>query len=147
MDVTKPRKRVAKLCRHCEKNKCNRTRGLCWRCFYTPGVRDLYPSTSKFARISGVGLGQLALAELPEPTSALPGSIEKVAVLAERAARGLALWHPLDIRDARGMPVQANEPDTQADPLADVHVLADLLELRGQKVSRHPWRYKWKQKA
>lgn len=35
-------------CRHCGKGKVCRPRGLCWRCYYTPGVRDLYPSTSKF---------------------------------------------------------------------------------------------------
>ena len=38
------------LCRHCQKVRSNRPRGLCWSCYYTPGVRDLYPSTSKFAR-------------------------------------------------------------------------------------------------
>ena len=42
------------VCRHCSKSKVNRPRGLCWSCYYTPGVRDLYPSTSKFAR-RGVG--------------------------------------------------------------------------------------------
>ncbi len=33
---------------------------------------------------------------LPEPTDALPGTPEKVAVLEERARRGQQLWHPLD---------------------------------------------------
>lgn len=37
------------LCRHCVKNRVLRPRGLCWRCYYRPGVRDLYPSTSKYA--------------------------------------------------------------------------------------------------
>lgn len=36
------------ICRHCSKFKANRPRGLCWKCYYTPGVRDLFPSTSKF---------------------------------------------------------------------------------------------------
>jgi hypothetical protein len=55
----------------------------------------LYPSTSKFAR-RGVGdfNGQSRLP--PQPTSALPGSPEKVAILQERARLGFALWHPLD---------------------------------------------------
>jgi hypothetical protein len=35
-------------------------------------------------------------AALPEPTSALPGSAEKVAILEQRARLGLTLWHPLD---------------------------------------------------
>jgi hypothetical protein len=58
-------------------------------------VRELYPSTSKFAR-RGVNdfNGRAALAA--EPTTAVPGSPEKVAVLEERARLGLALWHPLD---------------------------------------------------
>jgi hypothetical protein len=31
-----------------------------------------------------------------QPTDALPGSPEKVAVLEERARLGVSLWHPLD---------------------------------------------------
>ncbi len=83
------------LCRHCQRVKSNRPRGLCWSCYYKPGVRELYPSTSKFAR-RGVGdfNGQSSLAALP--TRALPGTPEKVAVLEERARLGLSLWHPLD---------------------------------------------------
>jgi hypothetical protein len=83
------------ICRHCNQSKVNRPRGLCWSCYYKPGVRDKYPSTSKFAR-RGVGnfCGQAPLP--PCPTAALPGSPEKLAVLAERARLKLALWHPDD---------------------------------------------------
>ena len=42
------------ICRHCQKSKVNRPRGLCWSCYYTPGVKEQYPSTSKYAR-RGVG--------------------------------------------------------------------------------------------
>ncbi len=84
------------LCRHCQKVKSNRPRGLCWSCYYTPGVRDQYPSTSKFAR-RGVGNNNHH-AETPEPTDALPGTPEKLAVLEERASKGQCLWHPLDAR-------------------------------------------------
>jgi hypothetical protein len=85
------------LCRHCQKVKSNRPRGLCWSCYYRPGVRDQYPSTSKYAR-RGVSdfNGQSKLSA--EPTDALPGSEEKVAILAERARLGLSLWHPQDAR-------------------------------------------------
>lgn len=38
------------ICRHCQKVRANRPRGLCWGCYYTPGVLELYPSTSKFAK-------------------------------------------------------------------------------------------------
>ncbi len=83
------------MCRHCEKVKSNRPRGLCWSCYYRPGVREQYPSTSKFAR-RGVsdfnGRSRMAA----QPTDALPGTPEKVAILEERARLGVSLWHPLD---------------------------------------------------
>ena len=84
------------LCRHCQKVRSNRPRGLCWSCYYTPGVRDLYPSTSKFARRGVKDFN--GRARLPEPTSALPGTPEKVAILEQRARLGQSLWHPLDAR-------------------------------------------------
>jgi hypothetical protein len=37
------------LCRHCHERPVSRPLGLCRTCYYTPGVRELYPSTSKFA--------------------------------------------------------------------------------------------------
>jgi hypothetical protein len=83
------------LCRHCNRVPSNRPRGLCWSCYYRPGVRELYPSTSKFAR-RGVG-DYNGKSTLPaQPTSALPGSPEKVAILCERARLRQSLWHPLD---------------------------------------------------
>ena len=83
------------LCRHCKKVRSNRPRGLCWSCYYSPGVREQYPSTSKFAR-RGVGDFNGSTAVAARPTEALPGSEDKVAVLAERARLGLSLWHPRD---------------------------------------------------
>ncbi len=85
------------LCRHCQKVKSNRPRGLCWSCYYTPGVREQYPSTSKFAQ-RGVDDFNGRAPLPPTPTSALPGTPEKVAVLMERARLKQALWHPLDAR-------------------------------------------------
>jgi hypothetical protein len=82
------------LCRHCNRVPSNRPRGLCWSCYYRPGVRDLYPSTSKFARR---GISDFnGRASLPEPTRALPGTPEKVAILEQRARMRQALWHPHD---------------------------------------------------
>jgi hypothetical protein len=47
----------------------------------------------------------------PFPTSALPGTPDKVAVLAERARLRQALWHPQDARlDADGQVVHACTP-------------------------------------
>ena len=92
------------MCRHCQKVRSNRPRGLCWTCYYTPGVRDLYPSTSKFAR-RGVG-NFCGTAPLPEAaTAAAPGSEEKIRILMERAAKRQALFHPDDSTDAVGAPV------------------------------------------
>ena len=81
-------------CRHCKRVESNRPRGLCWSCYYTPGVRARFPSTSKFAR-RGVDDFN-GKAALPAPTTALPGTPEKVAVLEQRARLRQALWHPLD---------------------------------------------------
>jgi hypothetical protein len=83
------------LCRHCEQATISRPRKLCWTCFYTPGVRDLYPATSKFGR-RGPG-NFFGKAQLPPfPTQAMPGSPEKIALLEQRANARQQLFHPLD---------------------------------------------------
>ena len=101
------------LCRHCQKVKSNRPRGLCWSCYYTPGVREQYPPTSKFARRGVKDFN--GRPKLGDPTDALPGTEEKVRVLMERARLGLALFHPLDARigDAATRPAL---PPVDADP-------------------------------
>ncbi len=83
------------MCRNCNSHRPNRPRGLCWSCYYTPGVRERFPSTSKYARR---GLDDFnGKAKLPPvPTRALPGSPEKVAILMERARLRQSLWHPDD---------------------------------------------------
>ncbi len=74
-----------------------RPRGLCWLDYYTPGVKDLYPSTSKYAR-RGVG-NFTRSAPLPvAPTAAVPGTPEKVEVMRHRALAGTAIFHPADAR-------------------------------------------------
>lgn len=87
---------LRKICQHCHENYVNRPRGLCWTCYYTPGVKDLYPPPSKYCVM---GLGLTEPKNKPIPTTAMPGTAEKVAVLCQRAERGEALWHP---RDAGG---------------------------------------------
>lgn len=82
------------LCQHCGQAKVSRPRGLCWCCYYQPGVREQYPSVSKFSRR---GRGLKASRPLPgQPTGALPGTPEKVAVLGQRAELHQELWHPGD---------------------------------------------------
>ena len=82
------------ICQHCHRAKVNRPRQLCWSCYYAPGIRDRYPSTSKFARRGEGNFTEAALA--CEPTVAAPGTPEKMEVLAERARMRQRLWHPLD---------------------------------------------------
>ncbi len=92
-------------CRHCAKSKVNRPRGLCWSCYYTPGVKELYPSTSKYAR-RGVGnfTGNAPLP--PVPTTAAPGTPEKLAVLEQRAKHEAGDLPP-GRRALRGRPAAA----------------------------------------
>jgi hypothetical protein len=68
---------------------------LCWTCYYTPGVRELYPATNKYAR-RGAGVGVRRVKPALEPTDARPGSPEKILVLARRLELGQELWHPGD---------------------------------------------------
>ncbi len=89
------------ICRNCQQAPVSRPRQLCWVCYYTPGVRDQYPGTSKFGR-RGTGNFNGNAPLPPSPTSAIPGSREKLAVLAERAQLRQNLWHPDDaVRDER----------------------------------------------
>jgi hypothetical protein len=55
--------------------------------------------------------------------AALPGSPEKVAVLAERARRGLALWRPLDA----ALPRQRRQ-GAPAAALTDRRLVHDFLQ-------------------
>lgn len=92
------------LCRHCSRCKVSRPRLLCWHCWYTPGVKELYPPSPGVNRHGGGGavrgVGNLTGPRpLPDtPTTAAPGTPEKLAVLAYRAKRGQQLFHPADAR-------------------------------------------------
>lgn len=83
------------ICRHCKSLRVSRPRGLCWSCYYTDGVREQYPPTSKYGHR---GPGNIyRRARLPTfPTSALPGTPEKVAVMEQRAQLRQSLFHPGD---------------------------------------------------
>jgi hypothetical protein len=86
---------VGKPCRHCRKVKKMGNRGPCRECFAVPSIKRRYrplPSVGVF----GVGLGFGGFSLPPAPTTAAPGTAEKVAVLEERARRKVWLWHPLD---------------------------------------------------
>jgi len=85
------------LCRHCRCRVANRPRRLCMRCYARPDVRARFPVICRFRRL---GVPDYFGASKPAPAStrALPGTREKVMVLAERASRREALWHALDAR-------------------------------------------------
>lgn len=89
--------KAGKVCCHCKNNIVNRPRGLCWTCYYKPGVRDLYPSSSKYARR---GVGNFSrIPPLPAvPTLESPGTEGKLKVMEKRAAAGLQIFHPTDAR-------------------------------------------------
>lgn len=89
--------KVYQICRHCAKANVNRPRGLCWACYYTSGVKEQYPSESKYAK-RGVG-NFSGVAPLPSfPCFCAPGTPEKLAVLEERAKKKQQVFHPADAR-------------------------------------------------
>ena len=94
-------------CRHCGRVRVNRPRGLCWSCYYTPGIRERYPSYSKFARRGlGIGTGYPPLPAMA--TAARPGTPEKVRVMEQRARNHQSLWHPDDApMDRESYPIGA----------------------------------------
>lgn len=89
-----PSRRVI-TCRHCGKRRLNRRAGLCWACAKTTGAT--YPSTSKFVR-TGNGATNAVLPPPAMPTAYRPGTVGKLAVMAQRLARGEHLHHPQDER-------------------------------------------------
>lgn len=86
---------VRPMCRHCKKNPVTRPRGLCWSCYYTPGVKALFPSTSKYASRSNIPNSSVSPLP-PFPTDAAVGSEAKMKIMAIRAALGQSLHHPED---------------------------------------------------
>lgn len=83
-----------KKCVHCGERQANRPRRLCWKCYYTPEVKDQYPPATAHGK-RGIALEAPRL-PADSPTEAFPGTEEKIAVLMRRAALGQALYHPLD---------------------------------------------------
>lgn len=86
-------------CRHCGTRKACRPRGLCFGCSLDPAIRAQHPCESKFAQWANGALDFDGPAETPaEPTRCEPGSEEKIAVLAARAAQGVSLHHDDDVK-------------------------------------------------
>ena len=82
-------------CRHCFLVRYPHARGLCRTCHETPAIRRMYPT---FRPTGPNGLKHGTLPQAPEPTLAMPGSLEKVAVMEARVGAGFACFHELDAR-------------------------------------------------
>lgn len=83
------------LCGECKKNNVNRPRGLCWGCYYRPGVREKYPSTHKCGH-RGVSAGIFPAKPPAPPVRHAPYSLEMFAERERRAALGLPIKSPGD---------------------------------------------------
>lgn len=86
------------ICKHCDKvYRCNRGRGLCATCYYTPEIKVLYPpgNTNGSGRRSEWA-DRNPVRPAAYPTSHPPGTFGKMDVMAERAMRGESLFHPHD---------------------------------------------------
>lgn len=84
-------------CRHCQREGNNYGSGLCWTCYYTPGIRKKYPRD--FNRYAAKEENQDINGGYSPPccqTSTLPGTDDKIEVLAERLKQQVSLWHPHD---------------------------------------------------
>lgn len=80
-----------RMCRHCRRKKANRPGELYWTCYYTPGVRDLYPRQVYVGDHYGYKPASV-------PCLYLPGTAEHQQCLAERVKAGESLYHPEDAR-------------------------------------------------
>lgn len=93
-------------CRACKVNKRQRPRGLCNRCYSCKPIRAQFPYESICRQREAEELvnsgsksyvdtyARAPLAAIP--TCTLPGTVEKVCVMRERAERGEQVFHPLD---------------------------------------------------
>lgn len=87
----------AALCSHCSKPVKNwHRRGLCRKCHDNPKIREKYSPESPNGRRGNRPDFNGRFVAAAFPTSAPPGSKEKVDVLMERARLGLSLEHPHD---------------------------------------------------
>lgn len=85
-------------CRHCHGRGVNRPRGLCWRCYHLPGVKDRYPALMNgTGRARAYGLGLVApVKQAAQACAARPGTEGKMVVMRQRLERGEHLHHPED---------------------------------------------------
>ena len=86
-------------CRRCARERDWMCRGLCNSCYKDRGIRQEYgtpPSSGRTAWPDADHCGDWGAPTTP--CLGLPGSEMKVQALQERAALGISLWHPQDLR-------------------------------------------------
>ena len=88
-------------CQHCGKPLILRPRRLCWKCYYTPAIREQYPTRrNQYSAEPRHRPGEFdLLGRRPRArrrVEASPGSPEKIAELALRFERKQNLWRPDD---------------------------------------------------
>jgi hypothetical protein len=83
------------ICVACQKKASHRARQLCWRCYDNPTLRA---EAEYFERDGTKGFGtDPSSTKTPwHATQAAPGTLSKIEVMAARAERGEALFHPDD---------------------------------------------------
>lgn len=86
-------------CGHCRRVRWIKSRGLCFACHSTPGVRDRYEPRAVVGALSALYGTTNPPLRTPVPTMHGPGTPGKVAVLEARAAAGERLWHDADAKE------------------------------------------------
>lgn len=108
-------------CRHCGCRPARAGSKLCWKCYQTPAVCDLYPTT----QVAGPGSDNPASRPPAQPTLAPAGTVAKMREFRRRILRGESLHHPADNPDT-GPPTElwpfegTHSRFGDADPLEDV---------------------------
>lgn len=89
-------------CRHCSVRVANACRQLCKTCYGIEAIRTMYPPLVTYTLRRGLESTNGSEAQTyerplpPLPTAALPGTEDKIDVMAERARQRQCIWHPDD---------------------------------------------------
>lgn len=84
-------RRPPTTCAHCGRETHLRPRQLCFSCYFTPHIRDLYPPLVEHGKD-----WYSDRTSANQPCAFEPGSPEKIAEMARRYENGEPLHHPKD---------------------------------------------------
>lgn len=96
--MSQNRSQAQPWCKHCGKVGLTRSRGLCYACYQNYEIRKQYGSYTKVPFGSEFNLDSRSRPlPLPDqPTEAVPGSEQKVAIMEQRLQSGRSIFHPHD---------------------------------------------------